>query len=68
MLWIDFVGLRPGSGLDHISWQQWFALFDAQALAFCFPDTEDSLAFGLVPRATGRPAGTIRRAHRPTPE
>ncbi|ELB85722.1 hypothetical protein Rwratislav_48689 [Rhodococcus wratislaviensis IFP 2016] len=67
MLRIDFVGLRPGSGLEHISWKQWFALFDARAVAFRFPDTEDSLAFGLVPRTTGRPAGLHQTPPRSAP-
>ncbi|QSE84817.1 hypothetical protein [Rhodococcus koreensis] len=67
-LLVDFAGLRPGSGLEHISWKQWFALFDAQALAFRFPGTEDSLAFELIPRTTGRPAGRHQTTPRPAPE
>ncbi|MDF3306811.1 hypothetical protein P3H15_17455 [Rhodococcus sp. T2V] len=67
-LLVDFAGLRPGSGLEHISWKQWFALFDAQALAFRFPCTEDSLAFQLVPRTTSRPAGRRQTTPRPAPE
>ncbi|WP_257226586.1 hypothetical protein [Rhodococcus opacus] len=67
-LLVDFAGLRPGSGLEHISWKQWFALFDAQALAFRFPGTEDGLAFELIPRTTGRPAGRHETTPRPAPE
>ncbi|QQZ18224.1 MULTISPECIES: hypothetical protein [Rhodococcus] len=55
VLRIDFTGLGPGSGLAHISWNQWFALLDAQALAFRFPDTEDSFAFQLVDTPHRRP-------------
>lgn len=58
ILRIDFVGLRPGPDLEHITWREWFALFDEHRLAFRFPVTEDSTDFQLISRAattTGPP-------------
>ncbi|QHE74069.1 hypothetical protein HYG77_36910 (plasmid) [Rhodococcus sp. ZPP] len=52
VLRIDFVGLRPGPELEHITWGEWFALFDEHRLAFCFPVTEDGTDFQLISRAT----------------
>ncbi|ELB86586.1 hypothetical protein ACVH9Z_35605 [Rhodococcus opacus] len=57
LLRIDFVGFRPGPDLEHITWREWFALFDEYRLAFRFPATEGSTDFQLISRAatTGPP-------------
>lgn len=49
---IDFLGVT--SGLEHPSWNDWFATFDGQGLALCYPDPHirggTSAWFALVPR------------------
>ncbi|CAG7640024.1 hypothetical protein SIM91_03790 [Rhodococcus opacus] len=63
LLRIDFVGLRPSPDLEHITWREWFALFDEYRLAFRFPVTEDSTDFQLISRAaTTRPPRTGERS------
>ena len=32
---IDFLGVT--SGLEHLSWNEWFTAFDEQGLALCYP-------------------------------
>ena len=50
---IDSLGVT--SGLEHLSWTDWFATFDRQGLALCYPEPHvrggNSAWFELVPRA-----------------
>jgi hypothetical protein len=60
---IDFLGVA--SGLEHLSWTGWFAAFDRQGLALCYPESHirggSSAWFELVPRArTVAGAGPVR--------
>ncbi len=54
VLRIDFPGGAGEDQLEHISWDDWFAKFDANELAFLYQDTkasgEDSTFFKLVRR------------------
>ncbi|MDH6291696.1 hypothetical protein [Rhodococcus opacus] len=61
---IDFLGVT--SGLEHLSWNEWFTAFDEQGLALCYPHPHirggTSAWCELVPRArTG--AGSARDEH-----
>ncbi|KAE8763572.1 hypothetical protein [Georgenia thermotolerans] len=54
VLRIDFPGGAGESDLEHISWDDWFAKFDAEQLAFLYQeqkaDGSDSTFFKLVAR------------------
>nr|GLK33924.1 hypothetical protein GCM10017611_07670 [Rhodococcus wratislaviensis] len=58
VLRIDLHGVD--SGLEHISWTEWFAAFDQQGLALSYPDPHlhggISAWFELVPRPRPRTA------------
>ncbi|MDI9979270.1 hypothetical protein [Rhodococcus sp. IEGM 1307] len=58
VLRIDLHGVD--SGLEHISWREWFAAFDQQGLALSYPDPHlqggISAWFELVPRPRPRTA------------
>jgi hypothetical protein len=52
MLFVDFTGSGEGPPyLEHVSWDEWFALFDDNDLAFRLPDKDDSIAYQMVPRS-----------------
>ncbi|KAF0957370.1 hypothetical protein [Rhodococcus sp. T7] len=49
-LFVDFTGTEEGPPyLEHVSWDEWFTLFDAHDLAFRLPDKEDAIEYQLVP-------------------
>jgi hypothetical protein len=54
VLRIDFPGGAGEDDLEHISWEDWFAKFDDQELAFLYQQQkasgEDSTFFKLVSR------------------
>ncbi|MFC7376123.1 hypothetical protein ACFQS2_02260 [Brachybacterium sp. GCM10030267] len=54
VLRIDFPGGTGEEQLEHVSWDDWFAKFDQQNLAFLYQqeqaDGEDSTFFKLVSR------------------
>ena len=54
MLRIDFPGGAGTDDLDHISWEDWFAKFEEENLAFLYQKQkasgEDSTFFKLVSR------------------
>ena len=61
---IDFLGVA--TGLEHLSWKQWFTAFEDQNLALCYPQPHvhggTSAWCELAPRtrtATGA-AGSVR--------
>jgi hypothetical protein len=38
LLRIDFPGFKGKGTLDHISWEEWFAVFDKHKLAFIYQE------------------------------
>ncbi|MBC2644472.1 MULTISPECIES: hypothetical protein [unclassified Rhodococcus (in: high G+C Gram-positive bacteria)] len=50
---IDFLGVA--TGVEHLSWKEWFTVFDDQNLALCYqePDVHGGISAWceLVPRA-----------------
>jgi hypothetical protein len=54
VLRIDFPGGAGEEQLEHVSWDQWFEIFDSNDLAFLYQerkaDGEDSTFFKLVRR------------------
>jgi hypothetical protein len=50
LLRIDFPGYEGGGSLEEISWEEFFAQFEANDLAFLYQDEEDSRFNKLVGR------------------
>jgi hypothetical protein len=55
ILRIDFA--EPDEGLEELSWDEWFAAFDENNLAFLYQDEEDSRFNKLVDRSSANGSG-----------
>jgi hypothetical protein len=57
VLRIDFPGGAGEESLEHVSWDEWFRIFDERGLAFLYQeekaDGDDSTFFELVRRDDG---------------
>jgi hypothetical protein len=57
VLRIDFPGGAGEESLEHVSWDEWFRIFDERGLAFLYQeekaDGDDSTFFKLVRRDDG---------------
>jgi hypothetical protein len=57
VLRIDFPGGSGGESLEHVSWDEWFRIFDERGLALLYQeekaDGQDSTFFKLVRRDEG---------------
>ncbi|EOM74579.1 hypothetical protein DW322_03220 [Rhodococcus rhodnii] len=53
VLRVDFAGGPPSADIEHLTWDQWFDIFDDRRLALEYKDAEypgDDMWFAFVPR------------------
>ena len=55
VLLVDFLEVRSGRCVVHISWEEWFAWFDDHRLCFRCADDPEGLSFRVFPRGATSP-------------